>query len=242
MCVSQDDLTTIGVLGQGGFARVDHKAITYADGSTAEVAVKIVLPPEQPAAAADASPSAADASSHDSPAPSSAANSEADSAVSSAGDPAPAAACSIAPSTCDRDKGKDHGSDSNEDQAKDSESTEDEEDGSESSGDEEKDVEEVDMSDEALQASLKLRALRLEGAVLNKLRGQPCILGAQAWQGEGRTGLVLPLAKGGSLKELLWCAEPDPSLDDLRYPFSALPVDIMLSHDEWNCTLPVSAH
>ncbi|CAL8463299.1 g2833 [Coccomyxa elongata] len=219
--LSEDDLTTVGVLGQGGFARVDHKTVTLADGSTAEVAVKVVLPPEQPAAAAEASSAAADASSHDSPALSSAASSEADSAASSTGDPAPAAACSVAPATCDSEKDKEDGSDRDEDEDQDSdigddeedgsESSEDEEEGSETDEDEEEDAEEVDMSDEALQASLKLRALRLEGAVLNKLRGQPCILGAQAWQGEGRTGLVLPLAMGGSLKELLWPVPGDRS-------------------------------
>ncbi|BDA48848.1 probable serine/threonine-protein kinase GIN4 at C-terminar half [Coccomyxa sp. Obi] len=204
--LSEDDLTTVGVLGKGGFARVDHKAFTCADGSTAEVAVKVALLPEQPAAAADASPAAAeassDASSDASSAPSSAAVSEADSAASSAassaGDPAPAAACSISPATC------------SEDEEDDSDSDEDEEDDSDSGEDDSS--EEVDLSDEVLRASIKSRALRLEGAVLNKLCGLPCILGAQAWQGQGRTGLVLPLAKGGSLKDLLWPVPGDRSV------------------------------
>ncbi len=163
MRVSLDYLTTVGVLGQGGFAWVDHKTVTCADGSAAEVAVKVVLPPEQPAAAADASSAAADARS--------AASSEADAAASSAGDPAPAAACSIAPATCGSDKDEEDGSDTDEDEDQDSdigeaeeagsESSGDEEDDSESDEDEEEDAEEVDVSEQAMQASVKARALRL---------------------------------------------------------------------------------
>ena len=168
---------------------MDHKTITNPDGSTAEVAVKVVVQPEQPAASADAAPSEAPSE----------ADADASAAASSAVDPAPAAACSLAPATshpvtCD----------SSED--------EDDETAPESDEDEAEDADDMDLSPEALRAAVKSRALRLEGAVLNKLRGQPCILGAKAWQGEGRSGLILPLAMGGSLQQLLWCAEADQPL------------------------------
>ena len=167
--------------------------MTNADGSTAEVAVKVMLQPEQPAASPEASPEA----------PSDAdASADASAAASSAVDPAPAAACSLAPATCHPVT-----CDSSED-----EDDEDDDSASESDEDEAEDADDIDLSPEAQLAAVESRALRLEGAVLNKLRGQPCILGAQAWQGEGRSGLILPLAKGGSLQELLWCAEADRPL------------------------------
>ena len=192
-CV-QDALTTIGVLGQGGCARVDHKTITNPDGSTAEVAVKVVVQPEQQAASPD------DAASTEAPSEADAdASADASAAASSAGDPAPAAACSLAPATWDPVTCED------EDEENDEAALENDEDEGEVADD-------MDLSPEALRAAGKSRALRLEGAVLNKLRGQPHILGAKGWQGDGRSGLILPLAKGGSLQKLLWCAETDRPL------------------------------